>query len=174
MKTVSHQELLDLLNEFAFWYQELAKKGPLPRALSGINAQGEQFLIRLDNLALEHPERHALIRTILSEEQAVCYAYGGVKHVLRGQQEGTERVTLIVAIRDYYVMGEWAVHRAPSIRLEQRDFWEGDNPKEVPSAWFLTNVVNVGANTERYRSIWRALRPQALFLQRPMPLAERE
>jgi len=168
MQAFNHQELLNLLNEFAFWCQALAKKGPLPRALSGINAQGAQFLIRLDGIALRHQERHALISTILREEQTACYAYGGVSQDPDGEQEAAERLTLIVATSAYFVMGEWAIHRTPSIRFEQKELWEGDNPEDVPSAWFLTNAVSVGQDIERYRSIWRELRPQARFLQRPV------
>jgi hypothetical protein len=167
MQTFSHQDLLNLLNEFAFWYQGLAKKGPLPRALSGINTQGEQFLVRLDDLTLTHLERHALISTILREEQAVCYAYGGLAPGRDEQQESAARLTLIVATSEYFVMGEWSVHRSPSVHLEQEELWEGENPEEVPAAWFLTNAVPVGPDAERYRSIWRELRQQAMFLQRP-------
>lgn len=174
MQAFNHQELLNLLNELAFWYQRMAKRGPLPRTLSGINAQGEQFLIRLDGITLGHQERHALISTILKEEQALCYAYGGVSSVLDSEREGTEQLTLIVATSVYFVMGEWAVHRKPPIRFEQKELWEGDNPEAVPSAWFLTNAVSVGPDIERYRSIWRELRPQARVLQRPLNSSEAE
>jgi hypothetical protein len=174
MQAFNHQELLNLLNEFAFWYQGMAKKGLLPRALSGINAQGEQFLIRLDGITLGHQERHALISTILKEEQALCYAYGGVSQALDGEQEAAEQLTLIVATSTYFLMGEWAVIQKPPIQFEQKELWEGDNPEAVPSAWFLTDAVSVGPDIERYRSIWREMRPQARFLQRPVNSGESE
>lgn len=173
MQVFSHQELLNLLNEFAFWYRGMANKGLLPRALSGINAQGEQFLIRLDGITLGHQERHELISTILREEQAICYAYGGASPIL-DEKEEAEQLTLVVATSAYFVMGEWAVHRIPSFRFEQKELWEGDNPEEVPAAWFLTNAVSTGQDNERYRSIWRELRLQARFLQRPVNSIESE
>ncbi len=174
MQTFSHQDLLNLLNEFAFWYQSLAKKGPLPRALSGINAQGEQFLIRLDDLTLAHQERHALISTILREEQAICYAYGGLSSGRVEQQNAPGRLTLVVATSAYFLMGEWVVIQKPPIQFEQKELWEGDNPEDVPAAWFMTNAVPVGPDVERYRSIWRELRLQARFLQRPVNSGESE
>jgi hypothetical protein len=174
MQTFDRQYLLNLLNEYAFWYQSLARRGPLPRALSGINARGEQFLIRLDDIHLGHQERHELISTILREEQAECYAYGGVSSAQASGREGAEQLTLIVATSTYFVMGEWSVYRKPSLRFEQRELWEGDNPEEVPAAWFLTNAATTGSDVERYRSIWRELRPQARFLQRPEESTESE
>lgn len=168
MTSFDRQALLDLLYEFAFWYQNLAVKKELPRALSGIDEQGRQFLIRLDGIALDHDERHVLLHTILTEEQSICYAYGGV--VQRTDQEGGEdQLTLIVATDAYFVMGDWAVKRSPDIELEQTELWEGDNPQEVPGAWLLTDAVEHEKNDEaRYQNIWKELRQQARFLQRPV------
>lgn len=162
-------ELLELLNEFAVWYRKLAEKGALPRALSGINAQGEQFLIRLDGITLDHEERHGLIHTILEEEKSVCYAYGGVVNAPgESQAQGVSRLRLIAATDAYFVMGAWDVIRNESIHYEQTDLWEGDNPEEIPSAWFLTDAVKLGkGDRARYQRIWHELRQQALFMQRP-------
>lgn len=158
------QFLLEFLNEFAVWYQNLAAKGALPRALTGIDAQGAQFLVRLDGITLEHEDRHGLVQSILREEGAVSYAYGGPKP----QESTEERLTLIAATGDYFVMGEWKVYHSPEDRLEQTELWEGDNPQEVPGAWFLTEAIRPDKNeTARYEKIWRALRQQALLLQRP-------
>lgn len=160
-------DLLELLNEFAYWYRNLAEKGILPRALSGINAQGEQFLIRLDGITLDHQARHQLIHTILKEEQSVCYAYGGPVGEA-GDGRALPNLRLIAATEDYFVMGAWEVEHGHPLRFEQTDLWEGDNPEEIPAAWFLTNAVAVtAADVERYRHIWRELRKQALILQRP-------
>jgi hypothetical protein len=162
-------DLLELLNEFAYWYRKLAEKGVLPRALSGINGQGEQFLIRLDGVTLNHQERHKLIHTILKEEQSVCYAYGGVVNAVDGNEaQPTEQLRLIAATDTYFVMGAWEVGLKPSLRFEQTDLWEGDNPEEIPSAWFLTDAIEVSKEeAARYRQIWREMRAQALILQRP-------
>ena len=65
MTLLSHDVLLNFLDEFAFWYQNMAQKESLPRALSGIDKQGRQFVIRLDGIALSHEQRHGLIRVIL-------------------------------------------------------------------------------------------------------------
>jgi hypothetical protein len=163
------EDLLELLNEFAYWYRKLAEKGVLPRALSGINAQGKQFLIRLDGLTLDHQERHKLIHTILKAEQSVCYAYGGVVSAEGGDDaQSTTQLRLIAATGAYFVMGAWEVGHKPPLRFEQSDLWEGDNPEEIASAWFLTNAVEVSEEeAARYRKIWGQMRDQALILQRP-------
>jgi hypothetical protein len=161
-----HEQLLGFLNEFAFWYQQMGQKGELPRALSGFNAAGEQFVIRLDGVALSHKERHGLIRTILSQEQAICYAYGGL---MKPAETTDEQLTLIVATSGYYLVADFELIQGGEVLLEQRDLWEGDNPAEVPSAWFLTDAIEVtDADRQRYQNIWQELRHQAMFLQRPV------
>lgn len=170
MSSFNRQALLDLLNEFAYWYQNLAARDQLPRVLSGIDAQGEQFLIRLDDITLDHDARHGLIHTILTEQRSVCYAYGGVVQMAQRQSGGAEQLTLIVATDAYFVMGDWAVTRSPGIDLDQTELWEGDNPQEVPGAWFLTEAIRPAKNdVVRYLGIWKELRQQARFMQRPPP-----
>jgi hypothetical protein len=163
MNQFDHNELVDLLNEFAVWYYRLSEKGLLPRTLSGINASGQQFLLRLDDVTLSDNERHQLIRTILQKEDAVCYAYGGLI-----QQEDGEHLTLVTATADQYVIGSWLVLREEGISLEQRELWEGDNPAEVPAAWFLTAAVSVSdEDRSRYQAIWKELSEHAMRMQRP-------
>jgi hypothetical protein len=162
-------DLLELLNEFAYWYRKLAEKRILPRALSGINAQGEQFLIRFDGVTLDHHERHKLIHTILKEEQSVCYAYGGVVNELKeSEAQSAAQLRLLAATHAYFVMSAWEVEFRPSFRFEQTELWEGDNPEEIPSAWFLTDAIEVSKEeAARYKAIWWEMREQALVMQRP-------
>ncbi len=163
MNRFDHDELVDLLNEFAVWYHRLSEKGLLPRTLSGINDSGKQFLLRLDDVTLSNDERHQLIHTILREEAAVCYAYGGMI-----QQEQGEHLTLVIATEEQYVIGSWQVLREEGIQLEHKELWEGDNPEEVPAAWFLTPAVRVSdADRLRYQAIWKELSEQAMRMQRP-------
>jgi hypothetical protein len=163
MNSFDHEELIDLLNEFAVWYHRLSEKGLLPRTLGGINAAGQQFLLRLDDVTLNNDERHQLIHTILQEEEAVCYAYGGLV-----QQEDGEYLTLITATAEQYVIGSWLVLRGAGIQLVHKELWEGDNPEEVPAAWFLTQAVSVSdGDLRRYQAIWKALSEHAMRMQRP-------
>jgi hypothetical protein len=164
MDPVDHQFLFEYLNEFAFWYQNMASQSGLPRALSGINKSGGQFVVRLDGVVLTHEERHGLISIILEQEGASCYAYGGM---LRPEGEDEDRLILIVASHDYYLMSSFTVDQDKAT-LHQRELWEGDNPQDIPGAWFLTGSIQVSdADRTRYQLIWQDLRQQAMFLQRP-------
>jgi len=164
MSSTDPVHLFEYLNEFAYWYQQMARKGELPRALSGVNASGEQFVVRLDGLVLPDEERHRLIRCILLQEESTSYAYGG----RLVQADRTEDViVLITASKDYYFMSTFELIQDEQVFLKQTDLWEGDNPADIPGAWFLTNAVSLNdQDSLRYQSIWQDLRHQAKFLDR--------
>ncbi len=43
--------LADLFDEYTAWYLDLAEEyGTLPRSISGVNTNGEQFIYLLDDL----------------------------------------------------------------------------------------------------------------------------
>ena len=164
MSTTDPEQLFEYLNEFAYWYQQMARKGELPRALSGINASDEQFVVRLDGLVLPDEERHRLIRCILLQEASVSYAYGGR---LVQADRAEEVIALITASKDYYFMSTFELIRDDQVFLKQTDLWEGDNPDDIPGAWFLTHAVSLNdQDSLRYQSLWQDLRHQARFLDR--------
>ena len=68
-------EICDLLfEEYRQWYESLARdQGKLPRSLSGISANGLQFIVILDGLNLNHVDRDNLIKTALRLEPSVAY-----------------------------------------------------------------------------------------------------
>ena len=69
--------LQSLFDEFVTLYKGVAfNSGAVPRTLSGVSADGRQFIVNLTGLSFSSTELHAFMKTVLAAESAVAYATG--------------------------------------------------------------------------------------------------
>jgi hypothetical protein len=84
----------------------------LPRSISGISADGKQFIDLIDGLTLPPLVRNKYLRYILDEHHSAVYAYGVL--ALRGDSdmgEIEEVLDVVAANAEHYIMGHGKVIR---------------------------------------------------------------
>lgn len=173
MQTFDSMELLhELFEEYREWYFSVAEEdGVLPRSISGIDADGRQFIYLLDGLSLQTMARNKYLRFVLNEHCSVVYAYGGM--ALRGDSdlgEIEEVLDLVAASAEHYIMGHWKVIRGEDGRvtgLNPMGVSEGDDLEKHPSTWFLAGAIKFSdAEKLKYGNLWEEARPEVLFHDR--------
>ncbi len=168
----SSELLADLFDEYTAWYLGLADEyGTLPRSISGINPNGEQFIYLLDDLELHHMTRNKYLRFVLDQFGAVMYAYAGID--VRGDSsvaEVTEVLSVVVADENQFLSGDWQVVRGEEGRimdLAERGVRRGSDPGEHPGSWFLTGAVSFSeAENNRFSGLWGEAMPDVIFKDR--------
>lgn len=173
MKSVDSKELLrDLFEEYTEWYFSVAEEdGVLPRSISGISADGKQFIYLIDGLTLPPLVRNKYLRYILDEHHSAVYAYGGL--ALRGDSdmgEIEEVLDVVAANAEYYIMGHWKVIRGDNGKvsgLKPMGVSEGDDLEKHSSTWFLAGAIRF-TDTEKlkYGGIWEEAKAEVLFHDR--------
>lgn len=173
MQTVDSMELLrELFEEYSEWYFSVAEEdGVLPHSISGIAADGRQFIYLIDGLTLQPMARNKYLRFVLDEHQSVVYAYGTL--ALRGDSdlgEIEEVLDVVAANAKQYIMGHWKVIRGEGGKvtaLKPMGVREGDDPEKYPSSWFLAGAIKFSdAEKLKYGSIWEEAKAEVLFHDR--------
>ncbi|NTW11502.1 MAG: hypothetical protein HGA26_09115 [Chlorobiaceae bacterium] len=164
--------LQELFEEYTEWYKSLAcENGVLPRSISGVDADGCQFIYPLDILELHHMARNKYIRFVLNVHNAIAYAYGGL--ALRGDSdigEIEEVLDVVAADAKHYIMGHWRVVRDEEgkiVGLEHMGTGKGDDPENHPASWFLSGAIRFNeSEIIKYGDIWAAAKPYVTFIGR--------
>jgi hypothetical protein len=173
MQSVDSKGLLrELFEEYSEWYFSVAEEdGVLPRSISGISADGNQFIYLIDGLTLPPLVRNKYLRFILDERQSAVYAYGGV--ALRGDSdlgEIEEVLDVVAANTEHYIMGHWKVIRGENGKvsgLKPMGISEGDDLEKHSSTWFLAGAIKFSdAEKLKYAGIWEEAKPEVLFHDR--------
>jgi hypothetical protein len=173
METSASRELLtDLFEEYSLWYSSLAEEyGTLPRSISGVAADGRQFLFLLDGLELHHMVRNKFVRFVLEELKSVAYAYGSLD--IRGEIDEGELVELldiVAADAEHYITGSWQVIRGEDGRVTEllhRGTSEGDDTEKHSGSWFLTGSIRFSeVEKSRYGALWENAKPDIIFKDR--------
>jgi hypothetical protein len=168
----SMELLRELFEEYKEWYFSVAEEDRvLPRSISGIDADGKQFIYLLDGLTLQTMARNKFLRYVLDEHRAVVYAYGGL--ALRGDSdlgEIEEVLDVVAADATHYIMGHWKVIRGEDgnvTGLMPMGVSEGDDLEKHPSTWFLAGAIRF-TDTEKlkYGALWETAKMEALFKNR--------
>jgi hypothetical protein len=156
-----------LFDECIQWHLNMANEHhAVPRTLTGINSDGQQFRVILDGLHLNHLEIAGLIKTALMFEEAVAYSYSR----LVGSPDGTVELEVISSSSKSFICGFLPVTRDSSgeifsLNLNNRN--HGNDPENYPGAWFLTDAFKVTEeDVLRYRELWLAIRLEAKFQSR--------
>lgn len=155
-----------LLDEYSVWYASLVKNnGRLPRSISGVSDDGNQFTLIVEGVNFNHVERHEFIKTILEIEKSRAFVYGSLS-----MTPTDEVLDIIAADSQRYIVGTWRVIRASdgrALELQYLHTNEGSDPEKIPGAWFLTNALSISkVDRLKYEDIWKHLSKDAHFRNR--------
>ncbi|HWR01643.1 MAG TPA: hypothetical protein VN371_07230 [Chlorobaculum sp.] len=173
MPTIESKALLaELFEEYTEWYFTLAEEnGVLPRSISGVSEEGQQFIYLIESVDLHHMSRNKYIRFVLEEHGSVAYAYGGL--ALRGdseQGEIEEVLDVVAADSTSYILGNWRVMRGEEgtiIGLQHMGTSEGTDPEKHPATWFLAGSIRFSEPERlKYGSLWEKAKPGVTFNDR--------
>ncbi|ACF11375.1 conserved hypothetical protein [Chlorobaculum parvum NCIB 8327] len=164
--------LRELYEEYLDWYLSIAEEnGVLPRSISGVDADGKQFIYLIDGLTLQPMARNKYLRYVLDEHQSVAYAYGGL--ALRGDSDLgqiEEVLDVVAADANQYVMGHWQVIRGEGNKvtsLRPMGVTEGTDPEKHPASWYLAGAIRfTDKEKEKYGTLWDEAQPSVMFNDR--------
>jgi hypothetical protein len=170
MDTAASKELLaDLFEEYSEWYKSLADDyGTLPRSISGVGENLQQFIYLLDSVELHHMVRNKFIRFVLDDFRAIAYVYGSLD--IRGEGELEEVLDIVAADAAHYIAGSWLVIRDGEGKvtdLVDKGTREGDDTENHSGSWFLSGSVSfTDAEKVRYGALWQDAQPCVVFKDR--------
>lgn len=173
MKPIHSIEFLrELYEEYSEWYLSIAEEnGVLPRSISGVAADGHQFIYLIDGLTLQPMARNKYLRYVLDDHQSAAYAYGGL--ALRGDSDFgqiEEVLDVVAADATQYVMGHWQVIRGEGGKvtgLRPMGVSEGNDPEKHPGSWFLAGAIRfTDTEKQKYGNLWEQAMPSVMFNNR--------
>ena len=168
----SYGLLGNLFEEYSDWYVDLADLyGSLPRSISGVAENGQQFIYLLDDLELHHMIRNKFLRFVLDECNAVAYAYAGVEISGDSNLAQVEEVlNVVVADSHRYIIGAWQVIRREDgtvADLRHMGNTQGDDPENHPGSWLLCGSVSFPeAESAKFSALWNEVKPGVVFKDR--------
>ena len=160
---MSDKMLDQLFTECTDWYKKIVINTPdVPKVLYGITSGTERFFFLLDflnELQMDHRQRHKFIKVVLEEENAEAYVYGTLVMTIPDRREYLD---LVAADTHRYIWGTWQVIRNSDDRVQSLQFSKKggyQDPEEYPGAWFLTDTLSVTKNERRsYSKMWNQFR----------------
>ena len=158
-----------LFSQYSGWYSNMVQEyGVIPKSFAGVDNKGQQFISIIEELNLDHVERHYLIKTALAMEKSTVFAFATLVMAMNeGDSTEQERLQIIVGDAKSFIWGSWAVTRngdCKAIALHHVSTLEGNDPENYPGAWFLTDALEIPESDKpRFREIWSQLRKDAQF-----------
>jgi hypothetical protein len=143
-----------ILEEYEVFYRNIAKNSKrIPKTISGVAADGSQFIYDMSGLQLGRIQKDEYIKVILSVETAVYYAHGA----LYLTEHSKEEVIIVSVASGRYVQANYSLNRLNDgeIELIRTKVYEGDNPEDYPPSWQLSaDDLPVDA-TKQYIDLWK-------------------
>jgi hypothetical protein len=164
--------LHSLYDEFTAMYKDFAfNSGVVPQVLSGVDADGRQFIIQLTGISFSSAELHSFIKTVLAAEHAVAYATGSLMNQYGEHGELIEGIYIVSASLKECIQGFAALQRDADgtiTRLEVFPKHVDCSPQENVQTSFLTtaNIETASMECDRYLVIWEELKKTAQFRSR--------
>lgn len=95
----SRGDALDrLLEEFRGLYLHMAAAGEMPRAFTGIKADGRQFVVVLDGLGFDHVQYRQFLAWLCMQESITSYAYARLVEAIDESDPDNPKVQIQLAI----------------------------------------------------------------------------
>jgi len=152
--------------EICIYYRTLAlANGKIPKVFTLVKADGHQFLFFVDDLQMGREEESDFLAFIVKEEDAVCYARGGL-FVQENEQQ-----TIEVYVTDRYdAQAVWCEAKLTRDQdgkpVALSDFQKQLGPKDKIFYGWLFNQSELAADRAiKYRATWEAMKPRILNRQ---------
>jgi hypothetical protein len=159
-----------LADEFEAWHRNLAEKGIIPRAFTGVTTNGNQAVVILTGLSLNHIQRRDFLIWLCRTEGFVGYAYSTQVGIANENGETNEALdiyassvrldvskTLLIERHGDGKIGLLPEHSA-ALSLDQYNgpFFGLQRRSEAIS----------GHDEEAFSGLWREMRPKAMWRSR--------
>jgi len=164
--------LQSLFNEFTSWHRGMAlNNGAVPKTLSGVAADGRQFIVQLSGIRVRSNELYSFMKTVLAVENAVAYATGCLLGHTGEQGELVEEIYVVSASSNACIQGFATLERdADNVITGLGNFTEYADccPEDSVYTSLLSGVANgtASAEADRFVSVWLEIKKTAQFRQR--------
>lgn len=157
-----------LLHEFIGWFTSLIERGQtLPKVLSGITPQREQFFVYPSDFPIEQSEHLDFMRTILRHERAVAFAVG-YRFMAYNEESQTEQE------RRNFFSGQVGQYFGVELAPKDGSDWSSGvvqlhTSESTEPPWFLADLLSAPKDEElekKYAQIWTKFRAQVHWVQR--------
>ena len=152
--------------EICIYYRTLAlEHGKIPKIFTLVKEDGHQFLFFVDDLQMGREEESDFLTFIVKEENAVCFARGGL-FVQENEQQ-----TIEVYISDKHDdQGIWCEAKLTRDRdgrpAALSDFHKKLGPREkILYSWLFNQSELSEERANAYKTIWEAIKPRILNRQ---------
>jgi TPR repeat protein len=160
-----------LVSEFEAWFQSLASKGVLPRAFTGVTKNGNQVVVVLTGLPLDHVQRRDFLIWLCQTEQFVAYAYATRVGVAADSDSAITDSLDIYASSDRYdaskTLGIDELTDGTHKFIDQHQVVLQANPENGLFFGLQHSTHNIsGDDQELFRKLWSDLKPKSMWQQR--------
>jgi hypothetical protein len=152
--------------EICLYYKNIViQHGKVPKIFTLVKDNGHQYLFFVDDLDMDRKEESDFLAFIVQEENAICYARGGL-FVQENEQQ-----TIEVFITDKNdSQGIWCESKltrdGDGIPTELTDFRKQFGPKEKIFFGWLFNKIDLSEDiTIKFRTTWHAMKHKILNRQ---------
>jgi hypothetical protein len=164
--------LQSLFDEFTALYKGMVlNRCVVPQILSGVSADGKQFIVQLTGISFSRAELQSFMQTVLAAENAVAYATGCLMEHFGGQGELIEEIYVVTASSKECIQGFATLQRDADGAIAELGVFSKDEdcrPQECIHASLLTtlNVETTSLECDRCLSMWEELKKTAQFRYR--------
>lgn len=158
------------------WFANLAKRGEIPRAFTGVTPDGRQLIVILNGLPFDHVKRRDFLIWLCQKYRMIAYAYA--THVGKMLEHGTVEGLDIYAssyTKDVFISLSLDRHVDGSIHYA-RDFYLSEPAKVQKNQIFAGlhrsfQSSNL-ASREEFEKVWANLESKVQWRQTGRPSAQ--
>ena len=160
-----------LVAEFNGWFQNLAAKGIIPRAFTGVTKEGKQGIVILTGLPLDHVQRRNFLIWLCRTEKFIAYAYG-TEVVVAETLATTSRGIDIYASSDRYdATKTLSIEKQPDGSYRFHDRFYKVLPTKSTEDFLFFRLQQSTDSTSRseqdlFSALWMDLKPKVMWRQR--------
>ena len=159
-----------LLGEFCQWFSNLALLGTvLPKAFSGVNPDGKQFIVALSDLELDTMEHLDFMRYVLHAEKSIAFVFK-MRMIAQLSKEPE-----IFQEQHQFISGQQGSYHNIGLTSKDGESWESgtiicnESHSKEPEMFFqelLQIPYSPTENDKKYAAIWNSVRDRIKWQSR--------
>ncbi len=160
-----------LIGEFCQWFSNLAVQGTLlPKAFSGINPDGKQFIVILTDLGLDTMEHLDFMKYVLHAEKSIAFVFK-MRMIAQLSKEPE-----ILQEQHQFISGQEGSYHNIGLTSKDGESWESgtiicnESHSKVPEMFFqelLQEPYSPSQSDEKYSALWSSVRDRVRWQDRP-------
>jgi hypothetical protein len=161
---------LVLIGEFSAWFEALSAKDVLPRAFTGVTRDGNQAVVILTNLPLDHVQRRAFLIWLCRNEGFVAYAYGTRVGIADDASSITEGLDIYASSYEYDASRTLGIEKRADGTIRLSETHHAVLPANPENGLFFglqrSNLIIPAKEEEIFQNLWQDLKSKAMWRQR--------